>query len=445
MALSGSTVWEVEYGGADTNGGGFVTGASGTDWSQQSAAQYALTNGVTNGTTTVATTSASTDMVGNIAYIAGGTGSITGGWYQITAVSAGVSLTVDRSTGLTTGTGVTINIGGALATPGNAAALATVSSMKIWWKYSSLGQYVMTSATAGAGGPISLAAITIALEGYDQTRGDRTGNQPALSWGSVSAPGSATYMLVPATGNRQWVSNCAVNGNSVNNVCGINGSGSRNSVNQCTASNCSGTNGIGILGSTSAMALQSCQANSCLTGFSGGNFAYCFASGCTTGFSNGQVHVCCLSYNNSSGFVTSSALGSFYSCTADSNSTNGFSISITVSFISCIASNHTGGSAAGFSVGTSLSFFYGCFGYNNTSNISGTPIVNESFVTLTAQPYVTAGSQFAPNAAAGGGALLRGVGLGIPGQTDNNDAGAVQHADPSGSSVYPQRPYQVGF
>src|SRR5579863_5594377 len=112
-ALPSTTVWEVRPTvGSNTNGGGFVTGSSGTDWSQFNAAQYALTNGVTNGTTTVATTSASADMVGNIAYIAGGTGSITAAWYQIVSQTTGVSIVVDRSTGLTAGSGVTINIGG---------------------------------------------------------------------------------------------------------------------------------------------------------------------------------------------------------------------------------------------------------------------------------------------------------------------------------------------
>lgn len=34
MALSSATVFEVRTTGADTNGGGFVAGAAGTDYSQ---------------------------------------------------------------------------------------------------------------------------------------------------------------------------------------------------------------------------------------------------------------------------------------------------------------------------------------------------------------------------------------------------------------------------
>ena len=128
MSLASGTIWEIrnvaDYAGAaDTNGGGWVPGQSGTDYSfaninSDGSAKYALTNGVTNGTTTIATVSASADMIGNIVYVQGGTGSVAANWYQITGQSTGVSITVDRSTGLSAGTGVTLNIGGLLRLPG---------------------------------------------------------------------------------------------------------------------------------------------------------------------------------------------------------------------------------------------------------------------------------------------------------------------------------------
>ena len=166
-AIPVGAVWEVRTTGSNTNGGGWVAGSSGTDYSQQNAAQYSLTNGVTNGTTTIATVSASTDMVGNIAYIAGGTGSVIAGWYYITAVSAGVSLTVDRSTGLTAGTGVTINIGGALATPAAVAAIA-VSGNKVFIKAG--GTYTTTANISFAQSASS--AIPFQIIGYSSNRTD---------------------------------------------------------------------------------------------------------------------------------------------------------------------------------------------------------------------------------------------------------------------------------
>src|SRR3954469_9556272 len=113
MALSSSTVYQVRPGGADTNGGGFVTGASGTDWSKQDAAQYSVTDGVAAGSTTLTSVTAAfgTDVVGNLIYVSGGTGSITAGWYQIISRTNATTIVVDRSTGLTAGTGVTLKIG----------------------------------------------------------------------------------------------------------------------------------------------------------------------------------------------------------------------------------------------------------------------------------------------------------------------------------------------
>lgn len=170
MALSGAVVWEARTAGATTNGGGFKAGASGTDFSQQNAAQYALTNGTTNGTTTVLTASAATNMVGNLAYIAGGTGSITGAWYEITAASAGVSITVDRSTGLTAGTGVTINVGGALS---DIRTILTnmVSGNTVWMKS---GTY-----TIGTGVSENSSLQGFSIEGYGSTRGD-LGTRPVI-------------------------------------------------------------------------------------------------------------------------------------------------------------------------------------------------------------------------------------------------------------------------
>src|ERR1043166_7369624 len=117
MALSANTVFEVRNGGSDTNGGGWVTGSSasgGTDWSQQTAAQYSVTDGVTAGSTVItsATAAFGTDVVGNIIYVQGGTGAVSSGWYQIISRTSSTTITVDRLTGLTSGTGVTLKIGG---------------------------------------------------------------------------------------------------------------------------------------------------------------------------------------------------------------------------------------------------------------------------------------------------------------------------------------------
>lgn len=149
MALNAAIVWEVRTTGADTNGGGFKTGATGTDWSQQNAAQYAVTDGVTAGTTTITSITANfgTDVVGNVIYVAGGTGSVAAGWYEIISRTNSTTIVVDRSTGLTAGTGVTLNIGGALASPGQASALG-VDGNKYYIK---AGTYTITSSITDSG------------------------------------------------------------------------------------------------------------------------------------------------------------------------------------------------------------------------------------------------------------------------------------------------------
>lgn len=121
MSVSSATTWEVRPSvGSNTNGGGFVTGASGTDYSQQNSKNSGGNNGSTTdavatgvATITSATASFTSAIVGNIIYLQGGTGSLAAGWYQVTVFNSSTSITLDRT--VATGTGITMNIGGALA------------------------------------------------------------------------------------------------------------------------------------------------------------------------------------------------------------------------------------------------------------------------------------------------------------------------------------------
>lgn len=167
MALSAATIWEVRPSvGTDTNGGGFVTGASGTDYSQQNSknttgSDISTTDGVGNGTTTwtSATGNFSTAIVGNIIFLSG-TG-ITTGWYQVTARASTTSITLDRSPG--TGTGATMNIGGALATISQAITNNSVAGMIIYCQAS--GTYTTTTVQ-------TTGTLPVILIGYTTTRTD---------------------------------------------------------------------------------------------------------------------------------------------------------------------------------------------------------------------------------------------------------------------------------
>lgn len=431
MALSASTVWEVRQTGNDTNGGGYVSG--GTDWSQQDSPQYSVTDGVTAGTTTItsATANFGTDVVGNIMYVQGGTGSVAANWYQITSRTNATTIVVDRSTGLTAGTGVTLKIGGAFATPGVFTSVSggvggqLVSGMKAWVKYNATAMSCSTS-TAGPAGPCQIpSGVAFVLEGYDATRGDRTGNRPTYKW--TVSPGSLTYAIKAIGSAKQAVANMAVDGNAQSNAGGIDCAATRTGGIDCYVANCSAAGAIGILGSSGT--LVKCKAYNCITGISGG---YCFncdvdcaSLASSTSFSAASAASHCLARNATTGF--SGALGqALVNCTADTCGT-GYTTSSASSYTNCLASNCT---TAGYSVSTNIIHMTKCAYYNNVTNISGTPLLNEGAISLSADPYVNqAGADFRPNSTAGGGAAIQAAGIGVYGQTDNVDVGAVQHGD----------------
>ena len=179
MSLASTTVFEVRPGaGSATNGGGFVPGSAGTDWSQQNSPQYSVTDSVTAGTTTItsATANFGADVVGNIIYVAGGTGSVAAAWYQIVSRTNSTTIVVDRSTGLTAGTGVTLHIGGALDSPWTIEPSLT-AGMTVWIKSGTL-TFTATQSLAATGdatnGPIT-------WQGYHTSRGDHDGTRPIFT------------------------------------------------------------------------------------------------------------------------------------------------------------------------------------------------------------------------------------------------------------------------
>jgi len=128
MAIPENTTWEVRPGaGSSANGGAFVPGSTGTDYSQQNSAQFTGTDLASLTFSVVSSAShsfVSTD-VGNIIKVSGGTG-LTAGYYQIVSVSAGLA-TLDRDTG--TGSGGTWALGGAFDTMATAISAITASNI----------------------------------------------------------------------------------------------------------------------------------------------------------------------------------------------------------------------------------------------------------------------------------------------------------------------------
>lgn len=211
--LPAATVWEVRLtNGLDTNGGGYVAGSTGVDYSTQNTPQYSVTDAVTAGTTTItsATANFGTDVVGNIGYVTGGTGAIVANWYQVVTRVNATTITVDRSTGLTTGTGATLHIGGALLTLG--ALSGPMSPNNVAFVKAESGGTITAGVTFsgecnGGGGPNATHPCQKII-GYTTTRGD--GGRATITL-STNTGINAIQLGTGAAGSGWNVYNIAVN------------------------------------------------------------------------------------------------------------------------------------------------------------------------------------------------------------------------------------------
>tara|TARA_R110000868_G_scaffold72068_1_gene210263 strand:- start:214 stop:1557 length:1344 start_codon:yes stop_codon:yes gene_type:complete len=444
LALSASTILEVRSTGSDTNSFGFVTGASGTDWSQQDAAQYSVTDGVTAGTTTITSASANfgTDVVGNLIYVQGGTAPITAGWYQITVRTNSTTITVDRSTGLTAGTGATLKIGGAAATIAPALALMTVSGMQMYVKATATYS-IATALTFPAG--MNYGISPNRMSGYTTTRGD---NGRAVIKTTAAVAG-----IVVGTVAGCLIENFELDGNSTGTT-GLSYGGAQ-------------------IGTVSNVWAHHWTAEGIINTFGNLTFSFCEVSNCA---------------GTTSSFVIGTGIASVVGCYSHDNTKTGFS-SLSAPFICCVSANNTGATSDGF-LSTSGAMIYGCVAYNNgraginynigsvgmcignilvsnttygiNTNYSATvtPIMqNMNFnafynntsgarnrlgvgvndVTLTGVPFTNAaGGDYSLNNTAGQGAACRSVGFPgtAPFGTGYEDIGPLRHQDPS-SGIYP--------
>lgn len=442
MSLSADTVWEVRTAGNDTNGGGFVTGASGTDYSQQDNANVAgsdisTTDGVGNGTTTFtsATANFGTTIVGNIIYLQGGTGGLAAGRYQVTARASSTSVTLDRS--VAAGTGITMNIGGAVASLGilgSTTATIPVAGNIIWIK---AGTYTITSATPNIANGCFSAAITIHIEGYQTTRGD-LGTKPLLQ-----ASGISTFtMIANSVNGYHKIANLHLDGAGLTLSRGID---TRNQILNCRFQNFTNSAAFSQLGND--ITIYNCYATGCSVqpAFSGFHCVNCVAGNNTcVGFIGiANTYVRCISHDNAGalidGFqtVVTSKVGNFINCIAYNNGRDGFRIISDRGgiLLNCIAENNGG---VGFNiVNVPVVQLSNCAGFNNTGgNVSlgtGKGVVNYAFVTGTGTFFTDAPNEdFSLNNVSGGGFGLRGTGL--QGTFVNTttvgylDIGAAQHA-----------------
>jgi hypothetical protein len=440
MALSANTVWELRTAGASTNGGGFVTGATGTDYSQQNGNNVATgnddstTDAVAAGTTTItsATANFGTTIVGNIIYLQGGTGALAAGRYQVITRASATNITVDRN--VAAGTGITMNIGGAI----NGIGVCSASYVAGNIVYIKAGTYTISSATIGAvGGTFSSVGNTY-IEGYNATRGD-LGTAPLMQASGISA-----FTVFIAGGGGSTIVNVNMDGAGLGTSRGINTGGT---VYKCKAENF--TNNAFTTSSTSTCYF--CEATGCSTNepYDQVNAVACIAHDNTvTGYAIGAgcFFFNCISESNSGAssdgvaFSASATRSACVNCVAYNNGRDGFRCDGDAVFvINCIAEDNAGW---GFNDLNQASLLFDCCaGFSNTSGeiTIGTGKVTRSidFVTGSSSFFTDAANgDFSLNNTAGAGADARAAGK--PGPylnaltTGYLDIGAAQHQDTGG-------------
>lgn len=187
MALPSTTVWESRTAGGATAGGGFISGSSGTDHTQQDAIQSTRTDIVIDATTDTDITSAAdpfaADDVGNVMNFTSGTGFNTGRFAFVVSVAAGVA-TMSAAIGTTSSTGGNATLGGALPTPTDALVEAMESGQRMWIKADGTHTLAADILMAQDG----TAALPIEFFGYNTTRGDgfTLANKPLVDCGAFN-------------------------------------------------------------------------------------------------------------------------------------------------------------------------------------------------------------------------------------------------------------------
>ena len=386
MAMSASITYEFRD-TADANmvgGGGFVTGASGYNYSLQDSAptDWQRSDGTSTNSTTFTSVLATFDstVAGNILHLISGTGT-TPGWYEITAYVDANTITLDRVSGTYT-LGV-FKIGGALNVGGSLEDSFFEQLIAGQIVYFKTGSYTTSQAinTAVDG----TYALPIKLEGYQTTRGDNpTGaNQPDLVLGAngLTLDDYWTLKNLDMTGTSTTGVRQDLNG-VVHNCKITNTSGSANRAAHTHGDNCyysksefSSTLGYGIdLAVSSLILVYGCYIHDSTVGVRHGSITVIFFNNifdtCTTGITSGSASA-------PKPVIISNT---FYSSTVTGTTALNYTPSTGGVLLLHLFNNIITGFGTGYdgpSQGTNYVSDYNNW-YGNTNDINGTDIVKGS-------------------------------------------------------------------
>lgn len=426
-----------------------TAGKFGVDYSQGGTTPCQITDAVTTGASTTITSASNKfhkAMVGNLCYITGGTGAITAAVYEIVSDTGVGTIVVDRSAGLSTGTGATLNVGGCLASPGMSGSWH-VAGNHIFIKNAT---YTTTTASSNVSGGVVTLTVTAAAAnatnvfGYNsfRTDGPKTTSRPTFKAGVASS----TLFTVPSATRINYL---ILDGNSQTTTkaisfTGVSGGAFYVSAKGCTAGAFVGTN----VGNTFFCDATTTSTTAAFSGLEQMDFCVAW-SNTITGFSLGTSSTranYCLSVNNSGAssdgftFTAAQAVQAFTNCTTYNNGRDGFRLlSQTLSTPVCINCLSVSNAGKGFGNNNTTSdnqLYVACFAYNNGTDFESTITQDSKFgcQVLTGTPFTNAaGNDFSLNNTAGAGAVVRAASFigAFPGisTTTYLDGGAVQHQD----------------
>ncbi len=194
--------------GSDTNGIFFNAAGGGTNYANQDAAQVSVTDGVTGVSTTLtsATANFTTAMVGNGVYIAGGSGSLTGDWFEIASRTNSTTVVLTSATGinghaLATSTGVTVKVGGACSTSVPMTPLLAPGDSVVWLASDFSASGALPVSVSNYGGGTDLTQFPFAFVGGASHATVANGGKLANSsgghdWVAASDSGGSSQLAV---------------------------------------------------------------------------------------------------------------------------------------------------------------------------------------------------------------------------------------------------------
>jgi len=454
MTLSVDTVWEVRASASDNNGGGFVTGASGTDYTLQDAAQLTLTDFATSGvgvtTLTSATGGFTAAMVGNLIHLVSGT-NLTAGFYEITAYTDTNTVTVDRAPddavgGVSAATG---SVGGALADPATAIAemdrghICYVKKATLTSDYDQTTAIVLPVASFGSNN----FNAHMSIRGYDTSRTTTEfgSGRPTIRWTAavegidcsaandygwsvenLILDGTSTGLngIKPPIKYGVYVNNCLIQDWTLWGV-GPDAGATQQKCDRTEITGC-GSGGVNMRGSLSEMFIH----DNTGPGVS-------FKSSTANTISHSRI-------TNNTGVSSDGVVADWGTrvefCTIHANGRDGIRqpnsyYGIQMGYANNVITNNGGyGINQTSKISPMTAQKLGEHHHNafrsNTSGPWNTAqlIAGPDSVTLTADPYTDAATDdYTPNNTSGGGALLRNAS-----SVANMDIGALRHADPAG-------------